>query len=410
MVRVNVPYFRYFGLFLGLITTLSYPCEQKPTKAEAIQPSSTLSVELLLSKDIYITKQIITEINAVPAQGYVGIDNPYLTNPQIIRALVAASKRNVTVNASVGRGTKASTIKQLTDAKVKVNIKPDLHAKRCLISHQDPKDIQKNKGATTVCSFAGSYNFSNISWGHHEAMVKSNDIEDFVAHYNDQQDLFNNTVVDKENASPVKQTPKKKTVYNSFTKNLNESKSCRIKKMLEELQPEDRLDITSMTYDTQDITAALEAVANNAYQKKFDGVIRLFLDSSAVKHTDLLDRLHAAGIKIFIYNHDHSAKIFNKFPKLQHTKLLARYRAAASVKHLVVVSTGNLAQQSNREYNVDSYYPGDEQLYKRVVEFCNELEKNCTPYGTTTKKASGSLKEEKELMVASGSKEFAIYC
>jgi hypothetical protein len=351
--------------------------------------SSKSPIELLFSKDGSINARLIADINKVPAGGYVGLENPFLMDKKFIEALVNAAKRKVEVQANLGRGTKNATIEALKKAGVHVHTLSDVHAKRLVAINQNPNiicvkgdkaDDAKDTQATGVV-YIGSHNYSNISWAHQEMMVKDTSKESMDAHYKEQQALATGKL-DKKLAvrSPIRITPKKQVSLNSREKELGAGKVNRIKSLLENMHPNDTLDITSMTFDAQDITDALEAVAHKAKETKITACLRLILDASALKHRDLLDVLHAAGIKVFIYNQDKGEKIFGRFPKLQHTKLFVRYRHTQDPKHLVIVSTGNCANRSNEEFNVDAYYPGDEKMYKEMRSFIDTLQTLCVPY------------------------------
>lgn len=374
MTRKILGSYLYIGVLIPIILNVAITYSSEP------KHSGSSVVQLLLNTNERIATHIRHDIDAVPKGGYVGIENPYLTDQSVIKALVDAAQREVMVVANLGRGTKLDVIQQLKKAGVHVYLQADIHAKRCLYAHEDPTQIEDSSSAT-VGIYVGSYNFSNISWGHQEDVIKDNNVSMFKEQFADHQAITDKKYEDKEGVvkSPIKKTPTKPAVFNSRVKDLHAAKALRISHLLDNLQEEDVLDITSMTFDTHDIMNALKNVAQRADAKKISPKIRLILDASALKHRDLLDTMHTAGVKIFIYNHDHSQKIWDKYPKLQHSKLLARYQHSAK-KHLVVVSTGNCAHRSNQEVNLDTYYPCDEQLFTQVHAFCDELQKLCTPY------------------------------
>lgn len=390
MFREMINLFRSFAILLLIISPSIIGSEAPIIKA------NSSSTELLFSQYVSITDKLIDQINKVPADdGYICIENPYLTETHVIDALIKAAQNKVKIIATVGRGTNQKICTKLKDAGIEVNERSFIHLKRLLFA--DKLALNKNNDDDTKIQqtlvnpgvYVGSHNCSNIAENHQEVVAKDLAADIAQQHYDDQQKLIKLTKMSaKEDKSPIKKSPAKPTVMNSNEKMLSEGKKRRIEKLLENLNDEDCIDITSMTFDTKNITDALIDIETKAKEQKKNPQLRLLLDSSALKHRDLLNPLHTAGIKIFIYNHDQSEKIWNKFPTLQHTKLFARYKKDSD-SHLVIVSTGNCAQRSDQEYNIDMYYPNNKKLYDTVRAYCDDLQKLCMPYGDI-------LKEEKE--------------
>ncbi len=343
------------------------------------QPSAPKGPQVLLSRNRSVLGDITDAMNKVPSGGYVGIENPFLSNATFIKALKELPGKGVKTVVNLG-GRSKKIEKQLSESGVEVHVIPNLHAKRCIIADKEP---DKENVPESCSVFVGSHNMSNLAPNHEEIMIRQdNDPDWFMQHYGDHCTLVNAVEGDDSDdeydvqvkKDPVKTTPAYAKIFNSNKTDLNNSKVARIKKLETSEHQGDCIDLTSMTFDSKEITDILEQVKN---KRKDNLAVRLIFDRSALKHEDLLGQLHKAGVRIFIVNHEGKEKIWNKFPKLQHTKILLR---KCDGQCLVIVSTGNLTQQSNRDINVDAYYPNNEQLFDEIKAYVDELEKSAVAY------------------------------
>jgi phosphatidylserine/phosphatidylglycerophosphate/cardiolipin synthase-like enzyme len=108
--------------------------------------------------------------------------------------------------------------------------------------------------------------------------------------------------------------------------------------------------------------------------------INFFLDGTTIDtkvEKRLLAQLHAAGVRVFLYNFDGSKK-FGKYACKMHAKFYAARHADATT--LVIIGTQNLTKQY--ALNMASIHPQDPALFASVCRWCQELERECDAYAT----------------------------
>ncbi len=326
-------------------------------------------------------KEVIKAIDATPKGGFVGLESPFFSDKGIVKSLSNAAQRGANVVVKLASRAKADQEK-LENAGVRVKEVPGLHAKRCLISDYNPetkrqKLVGKENGPSNTSVYIGSDNWSFFSgFRPAETMVKTENDEDY---FKQNYELFKSPVRANVKKKVLGTTPKIRKAIGSRDFELNKSKSERLGKLAENPGAGNSVDIASMTFDNDDVVSQLEHV----YKKCGDDnrpKTRLILDRSALKHTDLLDRVKEAGgsdASIHIFNVDGSKRIFNKFPEIQHAKTITREHNG---EQLSIVSTGNLANRSDTDLNIDSYHPGDKHLFDQIRNFNDTLVGQCTEY------------------------------
>ncbi len=324
-----------------------------------------------------IEKRIVERIDQVPSGGFVGIQGPFFSSKVIEKSLRAADDRGVrterhsTRRDAVGRAESRQKkvgkklAKKVTKSAIKPAdvIIPHLHTKRVIMSDIDPKiDISPSKKRKYVV-FEGSHNLSELAKYHQEMMVETqDDSPHFKRHYElFKQDAASKTPPAKKQV--IQKTPNKKTVVSSRDVDLLKSKAERVRSLFKDPQPGSSADIVSMGFDSSPMVKHIR----EGYEKLESPDkprIRFILDRSAEEsHPDKLRQLKEAGGKhldIYTYNKGAQKKIFGKIPELQHMKSMTMEKGG---KKSVVTSTGNLVPQSNRDLNIDTYFPRDDQLF-----------------------------------------------
>lgn len=322
---------------------------------------------------------IVDAIDDIGKGGFVGLETPFLSDNKVCDALIRAQQRGAQVKVHLGNRAKANREKLLR-AGVAVKELPDLHAKRCLISTQAPENVDKENEAenSQSCVFVGSDNLSYCSRFHKEIMVETKrSASYFGQHFASFESPEKQSK--KRSREVMEVTPVSQKAVDTRTHCINRSKAQRILSLAENSKGDDSIDITSMTFDDTDIVEAVEEV----YKKCERGPrpkMRFVLDGTALKHSDLLDRLKHAGrddVLIYIFNADRSKRVFQKFPELQHTKTITRKRDG---KQLSIISTGNLTNRSDQDFNIDSYHPDDSRLFRDLRSFNDDLVEECTEY------------------------------
>ncbi len=315
------------------------------------------------------------------AEKEVRVVSPQISYVPIFEALGDSGDRGVDTKLYVSDRPKSNRVKaQLRKVKkkgVQVYEVEGLHAKGTLT----------DKKITW-----GSENMSDKSQsGNKEIMVRTKDDEGYLKQSRalfDSLEACNSPKSSKKRKhnSPqpskerkiVKITPEGRKVFGSREHHLNKSKARRVLKFVEEQVSENTeekdfenfLYFTSMTFDNEDFVESIEEVLKKCSKENRPNVKCMF-DKSALKHLDLLDRIKIARkdhIRIYILDGS-----FN----LQHRKTMVRF---LNGEWLGIISTGNLANQSDMDFNVDSYHKGDEKLCKQICEEFDKLIPECTEY------------------------------
>jgi hypothetical protein len=337
------------------------------------------------------SEQIQKTIKDVQKGGSIYLETPFFSDDKIQKDLIKAAEKGVDVELQVASRAKAD-IEKLQKSGIKVTIVPNLHAKR-LLCEDEKTNAETGEKSKRFSVFVGSDNLTVFSKFHKEMLLKNTGDKDYY--------MQHRAVGSHNNACDVKSilknTPKKTKVYSSKEYDLNDSKAERIKRLFEDTHEGDCADITSMTFDSEDFVKIVEESFAQCDEADTKPTLRLIFDKSALKHKDLLHRIKkSAGdnAKIYIFNKDGSKKIFNKFPTLQHRKVITRQH---NKKKLAVVSTGNLANKSNEDFNIDSYHPNDATLYDAIQASNDELVKECDEY--TLSPSKSPIKKRKKDVV-----------
>lgn len=321
---------------------------------------------------------MIEAIRSAGKGSVVRFESPFFSHKGIADALCSAAQRGAD---TVVRLTSRSKVdrEEMRKQGVKVKELPELHAKRCLIGTPDTKKRKRgdgdNEGPGEAVVFDGSDNCSVLSQYHKEVMVVTRGDDSYFSQH---LKLFN-TPTKKLERSVIKETPEKRSVVGSADYQMNESKGERIRKLADSMDPNDSLDITSMTFDSDEIVSAIEAVYK---ARPLQGPkMRLILDRSALNHRELLDRIKNAGklgVSIYIYNKNAQKKIWGRFPQIQHTKTMTRFCGGS---YLSIISTGNLTKNSDQnDFNTDGYHPEDKKLFESIRAYNDALVQECTEY------------------------------
>lgn len=322
-------------------------------------------------------------IQAVQNGGAIRLETPFFSSTEVQKDLMNAKERGVDVFLHLASGSKVDQEK-LKKAGIKVKIVPGLHAKRVLCEDADqdkenrePNTFTKKRKRSVV--YFGSDNLTKVSPFQREMwLVSKNSPEYFQQHVN----AFDEEQKSAKKGSEkkvVEVTPLKPKVYGSGAFDLNLSKGKRLEKLFTEADNQNSVDINSMTFDSDEFVSSIEKVFEKCGKDK-QPAMRFFLDKSALKHKDLLNRVKKVGgdkAKVYIFNEDKKQLVFGKFPQLQHRKSIVRDTKKGP---LAIVSTGNLANRSNVEINYDSYHPGDQGLYDAIRAANDKLLLECEEY------------------------------
>jgi len=273
------------------------------------------------------------------------------SDPKIQKALVAAHERGVTVEVKVAPSAK---IDLLHKAGITVEVIPGLHAKMII---------------TDKSVLIGSDNLSCVSAARETELLLQTEKEQEPKHYQKAVERFRGIGRSprRRRATPKKGTPRQATVKRGHTG----EKADRFQRLVSDPSSENRVDVGSMTFDSDRIVSQVEQVyaQSPSDQRPF---MRFFLDRSALKHLGLLDRLKQAGgddLEIYIFNAQGTEKIWGKFTDIMHKKYIARkiVNADGTEQKYVIISTGNLADRSDLDINFDSHHSGDSALYDDLI-------------------------------------------
>ncbi len=307
--------------------------------------------------ELFTTERRQNAIDLVESElQFVVLSSPYLSDTKVINALIKAHERGVKVTVLVGG--RAKGIERLQRAGIAVTIKRGLHAKLVVTS----------KGV-----LVGSDNFSEMSaLRPQELMVKIDDPDQALQLLNQ----LESSDITSPGPTPKKRTPRRSRLRRGHTG----YKARRLFKLRDEPDAANSLDIFSMTFDSDRIVSTIEKIYRDIPADKHPRV-RLFLDYSALRHTDLLDRMQKAGgdkLEIYIFNTDKSEKVFGRIPQIMHQKAVIRTMHEGSDKEdkYVIISTGNLTGQSHREFNIDSHHPHDDILHDQLKALADKYTKS----------------------------------
>jgi len=366
---------------LLLVTCISFGMEKEPV--QGFMPSALLvkmgqsSTSALFGEAI--PRNIITAINEVPKDGYIGIDMQYLTDDNIIKALIEAKKRGVELQITIRDDERnMETVNKLLGESITVQWSPYNHCKRVLLSALRSYNINiynQKKLKLHCIVFEGSYNGSRIAHNHQEIMVKtSGDPAYFMQHYHDHQNVMQWTYPTKamsklKNVSldpGIEGLPIYKKVINSFN---TQDWLASLARALWKLQQGDEIDVTTMTIDNQYFLAALR-------ERSKAGVnVRLFVDPDAIKNFDISDKLSDvvnAGGSVFVYNPHGVHMASTRYPALLHAKSINILRHKNN-ELMTIISSGNFTDDSISQINHTSYHPNNRRLYNQVKGLCTRL-------------------------------------
>ena len=292
---------------------------------------------------------VIEAINQ--AEKYIKLATPFFSDLKAQKALIAAHERGVDVDVKIASKAK---VDPLLKAGIAVEIVPGLHAKTII---------------TDKVALVGSDNLSSISSARQTELLLQTTRKQGPKYHKRSIARFERIGISPRNRgkTPKKATPKRHTVHRGHTG----YKANRLDKFVDFPSAGNRVDIASMTFDSDRFVSQVEKVYAEVpfYQRP---VMRFFLDKSALKHPDLLARIKKAGeddVKIYIFNADGSKKIWKKFPDIMHQKYVARMLVGndGTQQKYAVISTGNLTNQSDLDINIDSHHPGDAALYDGLI-------------------------------------------
>lgn len=292
---------------------------------------------------------VIQQINE--AEEFVNLASPFFSDPKIQKALIAAHERGVDVLVKVGSRAK---IDSLLKANIKVEVISGLHAKTII---------------TDKCALIGSDNLSCLSAAREAELLLQTDKEQAPRYHKKGINRFKRMGLSPKGRGL---TPKKKTpIRHTMRRGHTGYKAMRLQRFVLEPSAANRIDVGSMTFNSDRFVSQVEQTYANSPsgQRPF---MRFFLDRSALKHSDLLARMKKAGgddLDIYIFNAEGSQKIWDKYPDIMHKKYIARKIVDADGKDqkYVIISTGNLAGQSDLDINIDSHHPGDSALYDELI-------------------------------------------
>ncbi len=382
MKKQNLVVISLFYVLSGSFSVLgmAVPLAIMPAAAAASEPAESHSQALFHMR----SSIAVEDIDATHAGGEIRFESPFFSDRDVVEALSNAARRGVDVSVHISSRSGANIHKML-QAGVKVKVIGGLHAKRCMIIQRPLRkrkvgDILKNieNGAEPETRVAvGSDNFTFCSRFNKEMMVVT---RDDLAFYEAHRELFMTPPSGgkAKRRRVVVDTPEKPMPVGSRDVFMNASKALRLMKLAESDAPGDSIDIASMTFDNEDIVEAIERVYT--VRKKNRPKFRLILDRTALRHKDLLDRIKRAGgsdVSIYIYNEDASKRTSGRYVQLQHTKTITR---SCGDDRLVIVSTGNLTDHSDSDFNVDAYYPGDVRLFDDIRVYNDSLVTECALY------------------------------
>ncbi len=281
---------------------------------------------------------------------------------------------NVTVNVSGKDEKTVKKAKTLKDSGARVLIfddeKIDLHEKTIAWNYTDAN------GEKQYRTRIGSQNFTYqaINGGNLETVIYDQDPELHASTITDlnkiakhSKELSKQKVISP--TSPLKTignnalvaTPQKKTKISSFKFDLNKTLNERIKKA------DDELYINMFTIDPKNTAELVQAASRGALTQL--NVDFTSLNNASVNR-DLL-KCAALGTKVYVFNHDHSQKFAEKYPLINHAKIMTRKNKDGSV--LSMISTQNMTTSNNADINSQIFYPDDkqlaEQLKSAIIEF-----------------------------------------
>lgn len=358
---------------VGMEQLVTPPSSPLVSPRKGVAPSKWRSGIRFTGQETPILKEIVSHLNQVPSGGYIGVDDKYVSDNEVVKALVSAKQRGVIVVVNIGEHAKPDVIARLQNASIEIHKIRGQHIKRYITAERAPVgDDLTREQLGSVRVYSGSHNTSYVAPHHKDIMGMVVDDTDYF-----EQHLANHRAISAQRV-PLKDvakqqlggTPVKRTITSSQEFDVNRAKRERIEKLARSTDITDCADITSMTFDSDDIVNAVELVMQARAHNP--PPIRLIFDGSALnaKNKPLLDRMRTAGAKIYIYNRERSKKVFNRFPQLQHAKTILRQCAGEC---LSVISSGNLTRNSAREFNIDSYHACDPKLFKDIKQFNDAL-------------------------------------
>jgi len=345
----------------------SVSCLAMEKSQGAITPQvSAATTRAIISQKENIFKALQGDIE----QGkFVSFDTLTFTNKSVGDALKTAKDKGACIEGTLGTHYANKNMQMFFDENdMNVTKKSQNHLKRFLISEKDP--LLGSPGKCTV--YEGSANPTNYAYHNYETMIQTKDDKPFfMEHFKDHTNVMHN--ISRSAASEKKIleiTPKKENkAFGSDENILSESKVRRVKTLIKSKNKERVLYITSMNWNSIEMTQALIAAQRSGI------IIKVILNSSALKGNgkDQLEQMHKAGVPIYIFDLENSSR------NIQHSKIMLRIDGP---EHLVVSSTANMTPEGDRESNIDSYYPEAEQVAKDVQKSLDELiaSDSCKPY------------------------------
>ncbi len=346
--------------------------------AEASSSSKRIKLEptcrLLATPHDDIIDEIVTDINAVQPNGYIGIESPSLSNQKIIDALISAAERNVTVKVFVNDPSKEespnrkSAYKRLRD-KNNISIteyKPipeitnrKLHTKRVVIK----KNIRgTNDQSEDKVVYIGSLNMTQASPENHEIMMRCTDTESFKESFGDQQRLGRD-FYDRVVKTPFDLT--KRTIMHTTYPQARAAKKELIEGYGACAQPDDYLYITAYKLDDP------EFVQSIIQAKQSGKPVTVLLDGESwQKNPNKIKDLFNAGVDVYVFNkHQDITTRFNH-PKKMHIKAILR---KCNGQCQALITTANLTLTAKEDINQDLWEPCTAEFAERLKDILDNI-------------------------------------
>jgi hypothetical protein len=367
------------ALILALILTVSLTCfcMERPTELTTQTSPATSRAIFSLQENIFKDLQKDMESGDIK---FIFFDTLVFTNQNLGNALKKAHENDTHIEGTLGTHHSNKNMEAFFDENnIDVQKKSQNHLKRFLISEKDPRFGSPGK----CIVYEGSANPTNYAYNNFETLIQTkNDKPFFMEHFKNHTNVMNDVTNSPSKKKLVECTPEKgKHAFGSQEYKLNQSKALRIQKLANSTNTQRSLYITSMNWDSLDITQAVIDAQKSGVS------IKVILNKSALegKGKEQLAQMDAAGVPIYIYDAG------EKNRTIQHTKVIVRIDGSS---YLVIHPTGNITPEGDKEHNTDSYYTESEELAKDIVKALDTIiaSPKCKPYA----QAIATLSEKKE--------------
>ncbi|HEX2977638.1 MAG TPA: phospholipase D-like domain-containing protein [Candidatus Babeliales bacterium] len=325
------------------------------------QEKSPKKVKLYGYEDQYGFEEMIADLKNAQPNDIIFINQFILSNTDYLKALEQAVLNGATVQAIINSTTQS------------IELGRDLQKKGIQVFVLNPKLGQslhtKSTGSVGKFLYDGSANATHQAYsGNKETVMRIISQEIIESAFNSHKALIKKSIplekFDQAVLSPTKlprspikpplvETPKKPTRITSLDTNIRRT----LKRRIENTQDED-LWINLYGIDQKDMEAVIEQKHQNIK------VLCVNFHNLANPETKkFLIKLRRNDVPVYIYNVDGKEKFANKYPLINHQKIIIR-------GNLVMTGSENPTEKNSRDINQFTFFP-DAELAK---ELRNQIE------------------------------------